>query len=212
MGWNEIGGSSGSDKKETNFVKLTEGTHTIRLVDDAPKSRWSHWLTQANAGKGLTVTCIGKGCPVCTEIREDKKNNVKKPRYTSRKMHSINVLNRTLGEVQILDKGNGLFEQILGVKEEMEEDNGAITNYDLKIRVNGSGKDVKYVVLPGTPKVLTEAEQALIKEKYDLAEIFPVLETEQITALMNGATFDEVFENEDTSEKADDDVDFNDED
>lgn len=191
MAWTDVGQKSSSGKSEVIFAKLKAGTTQIRILDEQPFSRWTHWLPAANAGKGVSITCIGKDCPVCAIIKEDKANKAKKPRFTSRKMHAINVLNRTDSEVQILDKGNGLFEQIVGIIEEMQDTNGDICNYDVKIRVSGADKDTTYVVIPCVPTVLTKEEAAL--KKYELEKIFPIFTAEQVTQLMNGATFDSIL-------------------
>lgn len=199
MGWNDVGSSSTSDKQEIKYMGLLEGTHQIRCLDAEPVSRWTHWIPQANAGKGYTVNCAGKDCPVCAEIKAAKAKKAP-AKMNSRKLHLMNVIDRASGEVKLIDKGNGLFEALYGIYEELKADNGDLTNYDLKIRVSGSGKDTVYTPIPMPVKPLTKDEKAL--EKYDREKLSESLTVEQITALMGGATFKEVFGSEDDDSDA----------
>lgn len=198
MAWNDIGGNSSSEKQEVKFLTLPDGTTTIRIVDPEPFSRWVHWIPQANGGKGLSVNCPGKSCPICAHIKAAKAQK-EQPKWSSRKMHALNVINRATGEINIMDKGNGLFESLAGIREELFNDVGEMTNYDVKIRVtNGGTRDASYVVIPGTAKPLTDADKAL--EKYDFSKVFPEYTPEQISALTEGATLDELFGNSDSAE------------
>lgn len=205
MGWGDIKGNN-SDKQELNFLSFVDGTTQVRVIDDEPFSRWTHWLPQANDGKGLSVTCIGKECPVCAEIKRAKATK-ETPKYSSRKMHALNVINRGTGEVNILDKGNKVFEQILGIREEMFEDYGDLINYDVKIRVSNAGtRDASYVIIPHLKKPLTSDEKAL--EKYNLEEVFPILTAEQVQTLMDGGSLtpDEEVQSDDTKETGNDNL------
>jgi len=194
MGWNDIKQNSGSnDKPDVNYLSLGEGTHQIRILSEEPYTRWTHWVQSANGGKGLTVNCIGKNCPICSEIKAAKANK-EKPKYNSRKLHALNVIDRKTGEVAILDKGNALFEQLLGLFEEI----GDPREYDVKIRVSGTGRDTSYVVIPMPATKLTDAEKAL--EQYDFDEIYTNLTPEQIQQLIDGATYADIFGDKDNDD------------
>jgi hypothetical protein len=204
MAWKDVKSenSQQNDAQKVKFTAFEEGTIKGRILDDQPYTRWVHWIPKANGGKGGSVTCIGKECPCCIEnAKHDKKS---KP-YTSRKLHSINFLNRDTGEVEILERGNALFEPLSGFLDEI----GDLRNYDIKIRISGKGKDMSYVPIPMPPKPLTEAEKNL--EKYDLKEFYKPPTPEQIIMLMNGASYREAFGTGEDSEQGEDeqiDVDF----
>lgn len=198
MGWNDIkagkNNNSTSDKKEVKWANLSAGTHQFRILDDEPYSRWTHWVQSANAGKGATIECIGRECPICIARKTDDG----KKRFSCRKQHALNAIQRKLGndgkpipgdvgEVVIIDKGNGLFEALDNIMDEV----GDLRGYDIKIRVSGSGKDTSYTPIPLAAKPLTEAEKTL--ERYDFATIFSSFTPEQISALMNGATYKDIL-------------------
>jgi hypothetical protein len=198
MGWNDVKSNKSSDSKsEIKYLSLKEGTTQIRILDDEPFSRYTHWLPKANEGKGTTVNCIGRDtCPVCSEIAKDRAAKAT-ARFNSRKLHAMNVINRETGEVNILDKGNSLFEQLVGLYEEI----GDLRNYDIKIRVSGTGKDTSYVVIPMAQKPLTADEKTLTK--YDFSDMYKNLTPDQITTLMNGGSYKDIFNDANTDTVSD---------
>jgi hypothetical protein len=210
MPWNEVGNKGNNNQSEkTEFVQFpSAGTIKGRILDDEPVSRWKHWIPMANGGKGLSVTCIGKGCPVCAKIAEAKKTKAKSP-FGSTKSHMINFLAKSftpagsqtpqaINKVQILDKGNKVFEGLLTVMQQM----GDLKNYDVTITQTGEGfGNINYTVLPTFPPVVLSPEEAALP-KYDIAEITKPLTAEQIEQLMNGATMEQVIgTNEETTEQ-----------
>lgn len=211
-GWSNVGAKEGQGEgKEVKYVKFPEGTSIIRLLDEAPRSYWQHWIGKAQNGKGCGIACIGKDCPICEIIKKEKAEKAKVRTYTAKMTHSINVLVKKLGtqdlnEVMVLEQGNGLFGQI---KDQMTmlQTMGMSTdlrNVDLIVNRTGSGfSDTKYSVMVNamSAKPLTEEEKAL--EKYDLTEIKPKLNREQVLELMNGKSLDEVCKTEETLEPAD---------
>jgi hypothetical protein len=188
MSWNEVknntsNGSSSGDKME--FIKVAVGTTVrMRVIDEAPESRWVHRIPQAQGGKGISVTCIGKGCPICADIAAAKKTKAKS-KYNSQKKHTLNVIDRETNTVKVLDQGNKVFTGLLTVMEQM----GDLRNYDVTITKQSENSDP--VVLPKYPPVpLTDAEKAL--PRYDLKEITKPYSAEQILAFMDGKTKEEV--------------------
>lgn len=205
MSWETIGNNAKDKKSEIPYVKFPQGQTLIRILDDAPYSRWTHWLPKANGGKGLSVDCIGKECPVCKARRESEEN---KNLFSVRQAHSINVLVKKLGsetknEVMILEGGNGLFSDIKSIMSllEMQGLPKDLTMTDIVVIRTGEKLSTKYSVMPVQPFApLTDEQKAL--EKYDTAKLKPMFTKEQIEKLMNGATIEEV-----TEEKKDDNVD-----
>ncbi|MDD3414858.1 MAG: hypothetical protein PHY47_12760 [Lachnospiraceae bacterium] len=195
MGWDDVKGSAQSEQSQdkVKYANISEGTSQGRVLDAEPYSRWVHWVQRANNGKGASITCIGsKTCPCCIEnSKVDKKNRP----YPPRKMHSVNWLNRATGEVEILEKGNGLFIPLQEILQEI----GDLRNYDVKIRASGSGKDTTYVPIPMPQKQLTEAEKSL--KKYDFSEHYKNPTPEQVMILINGGTYKDAFGSNDVKEE-----------
>lgn len=99
MSFFERSANSGNFKK-TEYLKLTPGTHTIRIIQEAGRKYYQHWM-------GTGVECLGDECPQCklnrqimddiggdyeTAYREAKKVEGFIPR-TAR--GAVNVLDRT---------------------------------------------------------------------------------------------------------------------
>ena len=199
MSWSEIlnptnNNNTNNNESAVKYCKLKVGTNKLRVLDEEPYSRWSHWIPQANSGKGTSVDCIGKGCPVCEKIKEDKKNGAKQ-KYSTKKAHAINVLNRETNEVEILDSGNKIFQGLAILLSQM----GDLRGYDVNIVKSGSGTSTTYQVLPVYPPVpLTDAEKSM--KLYDIKSIYKKLTPEQILGLMSGKSLAEVTKTEETEE------------
>jgi hypothetical protein len=185
--------NSGSDKAKVAYVKLTPNEVVkLRIVDEQPESRWVHWVQSANKGKGLGIKCPGKGCPLCADMAEKRK--AKQPqRYSCSKSHALNVINRGTGKIEVLDKGNKIFESLLNILKQM----GDLRNYDITITTTKTGSEatnVTYTVLPTFPPTpLTSAEKEMIeRDRYDLKELTKGFTIEQINKLVAGATIEEV--------------------
>ena len=199
--WNSVGNASGKDKTEVKYIRFNEGATKIRVLDEAPFSRWTHWLkAPANGGKGVGIDCIGKDCPCCAINKAEVTRGVDKKAvsYPAKMLHSINVLIKRpdLVEVNVLEQGNGLFGQL---KDCMTMLGSAGLTPDLRtvdLLVNRTGKgfsDTKYTVMPLLNSILSITDKEITEaEKYVLTELKPKLDKEQITKVMNGATFDEI--------------------
>ena len=198
--WNEVGTENSTEKKEVNYLRFAEGSTIIRVLDEAPYSRWQHWLpAPANGGKGVGVDCIGENCPVCAKIKLEKakgtpKENIK---FTTKKVHSINVLVRKDGknEVYVLEQGNGLFGNLKDVMVMMGSAGMTpdLRNMDIMVNRTGTGfSNTKYSVMPLMNKVspLTDEEKAL--EKYDLLNLKPKFTPEQLNKIIEGETLDNI--------------------
>ena len=104
-------GNMKEGSNETNYIKFQDGNNQLRILDAEPKAIWVHWLANANNGKGLSVVCLGKDCPMCAKYRYDKANNVNTRDRLSRQF-VINVYNRNTKRVEILQKGKSIFETL----------------------------------------------------------------------------------------------------
>ena len=83
MSWDDVNRTAGSTK-DINYTKFSEGNTVIRIIDDEPYSFWSHWMMKHNKG----VTCLGKDCPICSVIAQQKANK-ETPTYSSTQRHVI---------------------------------------------------------------------------------------------------------------------------
>ena len=218
--WSNIGVKEDKENKlqEVKYLKFEEGTTIIRLLDDAPVSYYAHWIPHANKGKGCGVACIGKDCPICKVIAQERKLKVEynKMSYTKPMKHMINVLvkkvnGKDVNEVMLLEAGNGIFGSI---KDQMTLLSTMGMSTDLTaidLIVNRTGKgfgDTKYSVMcnPASIKPLTEEEKNL--EKYDLFSVKPELNAEQILQMMDGKSLDEVVNGTTEEENSDIELDL----
>jgi hypothetical protein len=174
--WDIVAKKETSNKK-VNYTKLPEGVTLLRILDDAPVARYTHWMPNAKR----TITCPGKGkCPVCNIIAQAKANNQTSP-YSSRQMFSLNVYNYNTKQVELLEQGRSFFEELLIIR----EDNGDVTGYDIKVRRRGMNKDTSYRL------DVVKADNSINPKDYEgdkikLDEIFKELTADEITALILG--------------------------
>ena len=187
---------SSSKESEVKFLKLPEGTVKIRVLDDEPKSRWRHWIpAPANNGKGISVNCIGKGCPLCEENKVAKKATGKN-KYNTSMSHIINVLvisitekgkpAKEVNEVMLLDKGNTIFGNMADLISQgcnLKERNINIT------RKGKNFNDITYSVMPVlVDEPLTVEQNQISLDTYDLDEVDKNLSLDELKTLMNGGS------------------------
>lgn len=193
--WNTIlknANNNGGDKNEVKYTSFPEGTTTIRVIEAEPYSRFTHWIPQANSGKGLSIDCIGNGCPVCEAINIARRNKSKERLYSKTSTHAINIINRTTGQHELLDKGNGIFGTLATINSQM----GDLRNFDINITKTGKKLgDIKYTILPSFSSApLTSEEEAMKEEELFNIRDRELLTKEQIIALMSGKSLQEVLE------------------
>lgn len=226
MSWADTETNNNTEKKEIEYLKFEEGVTVLRILDEEPLSRWTHWIKEANGGKGVGIYCTNdKTCPICKVNAQEKKEGLKPSERTYRTSmsHSINVLVKTVNgkevnKVMVLEKGNGLFGQ-LHSQMAMLSASGLSPDLrlvDLIINKTGTGLNTKYTVMPNMRKIYSLDDSEMKLEKYDLEQLKPALTAEQITDLMGGANFNDVIgTNNDTENEvassdtnADIDIDF----
>ena len=169
-------------KSETNYVKFVEGSNQMRILDKEPKAVWVHWLANANNGKGLSVVCLGKDCPMCQKYRYDKANKVQTRDRLSRQF-VINVYNRNTERVELLQKGKSIFEPLATFHKQM----GDITGYDINIVKAGKGLDTKYTLVP----VIQSQPIPEGLELYDLDEVTQTFDPLVVELLISGMTIED---------------------
>lgn len=169
-------------KSETNYVKFVEGDNQFRILDAEPKAVWVHWLATANNGKGLSVVCLGKNCPMCAKYRYDKANKVNTRDRLSRQF-VINVYNRNTQRVELLQKGKSIFETLANYHKQM----GDITGYDVNIVKTGKGLETKYMPVP----VMQSEPVPSDLELYNLDDVTKAFSPLVVELLINGMTIED---------------------
>lgn len=208
FGWDDI--EDDNNNESIDFVKFPEGNTTIRIIDEKPYTRWTHWIPQANEGKGASITCIGKGCPIC-ELISQAKANKEKPKYNSRKVHTMRVINRTTGKVEINEQGKMFYQNLNSIRKEI----GDIRCYDVKVIRKGTGKsDTSYTLLPLAPSGKFEMkddrykfidyddkDKELVDKDFSFDEFYVKPDVETILQILDGKPFSEIFGNKDDNEE-----------
>ena len=189
--------SGGGAERETNYTKFPVGITRVRILDDTPLIRWQHWLPKLNRG----VTCAGKGCPIC-EIIKQQRANKETPNYNNSKRISVNIYNQEMERFEILEQGVTFFTDVKDLMLELSEKEIALQDIDLKVKRRGSGKeDTSYRIDLGDQEPLPTAVANKVEEnKVDLEDFYKTPTPEQLTRILNGEDFAEVFKREEAEE------------
>lgn len=194
MGWDAVEGKKESEGK-LDYIKFEEGKGketVIRILDEEPVSKWRHWIPSANR----SVTCIGNNCPICNAIKKAKEAGIT-PQFSSTMKHTIHVLNKKTGKVELLEQGKTFFDQLLVYKTNM----GDIRDYDIKVIRTGKDKQTAYTMIPMPASGLTKEEYAMYEaNKIDIADLIAPYTEEQTRGFMEGKSIDEIFNNKGTDE------------
>ena len=197
-GWDDVENTNSGGGK-TSYVKLENGLNTLRCLDSAPNSRWTHWLS----AQKRRITCLGKSkCPFCEANQKAMDLGEKKKPFPTSMRFAMNVINRKTNSLEVLDQGRDFFLNLLDLHKEV----GDVTTYDIKVKTSNAGTtDVNHTIIPGAPTPLTDEEVAMIADKKDLEEAFKAPTVEQARMLVEGKSPDEVFGNSKQEEKSDND-------
>lgn len=178
-GWGALQDSNTTDK--VGFTKFEAGVVTeIRCLGNEPVVRWSHFLPIAKR----SITCLGKGCPVC-DARELAKAQGVDPKFSTSKKFAMVIYNFKTGQVEILEQGKSFFEQLYSLHTEV----GDLTGYNIKVKRVGEKTNTMYTLIPCAPSTFSEE----VGELPDLEKQFTAPTREQALALMEGQSPQEVF-------------------
>jgi hypothetical protein len=184
-GW-DFDSSSG---KNVEFTKFPEGITKIRIVDDAPHIRWTHWLNQQKR----SVNCPGKGCPIC-EVRKSQKAKKEPYTYNMGRRFSMQVLNRNTGKLELMEQGINFFEDLKDLRETLEDKDLTFLDVDIAVKRRGTGKDGTSYRLDIDEKYpLSEEDKKLISEKLDLNNYFKPHDPDKILRVLNGEEWKDVM-------------------
>lgn len=199
ISWDLDGGSTGGSKVE--FTKFPAGATRIRVLDEAPHVRWTHWMNKFKR----SINCPGmKVCPIDDIINKQKANG-ETPTYTRSRRYAINIFNYETGKVEIMEQGKTFMEDLKMIMQDLSEEGKTLSDVDLKVRRTGLGKDdTKYRI-----DVMGDAQgDAPTEGITDLTEYFKPHTVEQITRLLNGEEWDDVMKVESTDDLQSDDEDI----
>lgn len=188
-----------SSSSKVEFTKFPEGITKIRVVDESPNMRWTHWLMSVKN----PVTCPGQGCPICEMRKNEKANNLA---YTNNmaKRFSLQVINRNTGKLEIMEQGVTFMQDLKDVLEILDKKGKSLIDVDLEVKRRGTGKDnTSYRIDIGDEYELTDADKALMKDMKNLNEYFTPHEPEKILRVLNGEDWKVVMYNaeEETEEE-----------
>lgn len=187
--------SNGGGKAE--FTKFPVGVTRIRIIDDEPFVRWTHWLPAFKR----SVNCPGKGCAIC-EIRKKQKANKEQYSYAMGRRFAIQILNRETGKLEICEQGIGFFEDLRDVMNDLREKGKSLKDVDIKVRRRGTGKDdTSYRIDVDEEYPLSDADIILLDGAIDLAEYMKANTPEQTIRLVNGESWDDVMKPENNDEE-----------
>lgn len=190
-GW-DLDTGSGSSSTKTEFTKFPEGITRIRIVDDAPFQRWTHWQQKAKR----SINCPGKGCPIC-DIRRNEKANKMPSTQAIAKRFAINVINRETNRLEILEQGKTFFEDVRDLMEDLKKEGKKLSEADFKVRRRGTTKDdTSYRVDIDEKYPLSDADMKLLENRVNLQEYFTPHTNEQILRILNGEAWEEVMKRE----------------
>lgn len=155
MDWDNIKELGTGDK--VDFMKLLHGQNQVRIVG-RPSMIDIHWEKGIDQ-QPKKIICPGAGCPVC------KAGHVPQVKY------QVHIIDKNdSGKIKVLEGGPTMFNQIKGLA--MDPEYGDPTNYDLKIKKEGSGRETKYTVIPAPKQIpLTAAEKELVANAKPLSEV-----------------------------------------
>lgn len=194
-GWNFEKSSKGNGK-ETKYTKFAVGITKIRLLNEAPESKWIHWMPKFNKA----ITCPGKGCPIC-EIRRQQKTNGQTPTYNMSRRLIMNVLNLDTNQVEVMEQGVTFYEDLRDLKEDIIAKGKELPDAILKVKRRGDSKDdTSYRIDVDAIAPLTKEEMDKHRESMvDLKEFTAPHEIDQILELLSGKAWEDVFKRDEVA-------------
>lgn len=189
----DFGGSS----SKTEYTKFPVGITHIRVIDDVPFVRWTHWVPKFNK----SVNCPGQGCPICDVRKKQKAAGLDYTYGVSRRI-AMNIINRETGKIEIMEQGITFFNDLRDLMFDLKEQGLKLSDVDIKVRRRGQGKDdTSYRLDIDKEYPLSDSELELIKTKPDLSTHFKPHTVEQLQRLINGESWDDIFSKSEEEDK-----------
>lgn len=188
--WDKVGENEGqTEGKKNEFTRFPEGDTFITIIDDEPVIRWTHWFPKHKRA----FNCPGRGCLIC-DIRAKQKEAGEQYSYSSAKRFAINIWNHNTNRLEIMEQGQGFFEDLKDLRIDLIENNKVFADVKLRVRRRGLGQfDTSYRIDISDDIEFTDKQMEEIKERINLAEYYKPNTNEQAQRLLNGETWDEVM-------------------
>ena len=108
--------------------------------------------------------------------------------------HTLHVINKKTGKLELLEQGKTFFDQLLAYKTNI----GDLRDYDIKVIRTGEKKETTYTMIPMQKSGLTKEELALYEaNKVDIADLIKAYTPEQTKGFMEGKSAEEIFKSDD---------------
>lgn len=188
--WDVDSNTGGTSGDKANFAKFPEGITKIRVIDEAPYQRWTHFMKKFKR----SINCPGKGCPIC-EIRRAEKQNKMPYSHAMAKRFALNIINRETKRVEIMEQGKTFIQDLVDLMGDLRSEGKTLLDADIKVRRRGLGQDDTTYRLDIDEKyAMTEADKDLMENKrIKLDEYFKPHTPEQILRLLNGEAWEDVM-------------------
>lgn len=181
MSWdlNEgLNNTGGGGKKE--FCKFPNGVTRIRVLDDVPHLRWSHWMPQFER----SITCPGKGCPIDALNKNAKAQGMDYVYDQSRKW-SLNVYNHETERLEIMEQGVTFMEDLKTVLTDLKEEGKDLKDVILKVRRRmGENKKTTWRIDIDSEVPMNDEEKKAMAERTDFKEYFKAPTVDQVRQLL----------------------------
>lgn len=190
--WDDVDSNGGGGKSDIEYTKINAGSMvTLRILDDEPFSRWTHWLPVQKR----SLTCAGKDCPICAVIKSQKEAK-ETPTYSSTRRHILHVWNYDTNRIEFFEQGNTVFKDLSAFHKML----GGIKNADIKVMKTGQGKDTKYTFMPsGATPIPANILEEYNAKKISFTERYKAPDIEDMKKLMAGASFEDVYKQDDSA-------------
>lgn len=156
------GAPRGEEGKKLPFLDMKDfnKSYKMRVVSDNPMMYHCHWVT-SHEGRNVKVNCtLTKECPVV-----DSNTKTRCGGTSSQTRYYIKVLDRSDGQIKVLDIGTQIFKQIVDLH--LDDEWGHSKHYDITIKKGAKGDNPLYSVIPGVKKPLSDDESELVRASSD---------------------------------------------
>jgi hypothetical protein len=137
-----------ADLGGSEFMQIDEGNNPVRLIS-SPYQFYIHWTKDAT-GANRKVRCALEDCPICQQGER------------AQARWFISVINRKSNKPMILEIGQQIYKQVLGLAK--KDKWGDPRRYDIDIERQPKGSQPLYIVSPEPKEDLSPEEKAMVKE------------------------------------------------
>lgn len=192
----EFGKMKGTAKKGTDYMKLTDGDNTFRIVGGVLPG-YTYWVKGAT-GNNFPFEALqfdrdteafdnSRGCPVRDAgVKDDKGQDL-----NCQWSYKCQVINKATGDLQVLQLKKGMLSEIITVAQDMEIDPTDFTTGTWltvnRAKTGPKAFNVEYKLrqMKCKSEPLTAEELELVKDLKSMEEIFPVETYEKQAARLN---------------------------